>query len=240
MNTKQIFNAIWQRKWLVFWTAILGAFLAFDIMVLQPPMYKASSRVLVIQKQMAGQDIYAVSKSAQYLSQVLREAVYSDDFFNKTIKASDGELEMENFPANFKDRREKWEDTVKVGVARDLGLVEIDVYYPHQEKARQINLAVTEVLAKEHQSYHGAGDKVEVRVLDYSAVSDNPSALRLWLVTLLGLIIGFLAGCFWAFKKSESGGLEKPADSSFGPAPGQPASQPEQIEYQEPINGLPF
>lgn len=235
MDTKQILNIIWQRKWLVFWTTVLGLFLAFDIMVLQTPMYKASSRVLVVQKQVAGQDIYAVSKSAQYLSQVLKEAVYSDDFFNKTIQASDGEVEPQNFPTNLKDRREEWEDTVKITVARDLGLMEIDVYYPRQEKARQISLAVTKILAEEHQAYHGAGKNVEVRVLDYSAVTDAPTTLRLWITTLLGLLFGLLAGSLWAVRKNIKDSIQQ----------NQLQSQEEnltnqEVDYQEPIDGLPF
>ncbi len=197
MIIKQILDEIWQRKWFVFWTMFLGAFLAFDIAVLQTPMYKAGSRVSVIQKQVAGQDIYTISKSAQYLSNILKEAVYSDSFFNKMIAISEGEVEAQNFPLDSKKRREKWKDTVEVFIDRDLGLMEINVYYPRQEKARQINLAIAEVLVQEHQFYHGSGQNVEVKVLDYPIVADAPSTFNLWMASFLGLIIGFLMSGFW-------------------------------------------
>ncbi len=213
MTIKQIFDAIWQKKWLVFWTSVLGAFLAFDIAVLQTPMYRADSRILVIQKQVAGQDIYTISKSAQYLSSILKESIYSDSFFNKVIALSEGEVEAQNFPAKIKDRRKKWEDTVNVVITRDLGLMEISVYYPRPEKARQISLAIAEVLSKEHQFYHGADNNVEVKVLDYSTVTDSPIALQLWLISLMGLVIGFLSGSFWVIRKQL--GQEKEARPDY-------------------------
>lgn len=80
MNFQESIKVIYRRKGLVFWLAVLGAVLAFDLVVLFPPKYRADSRILVIQKQVEGQDIYSVSKSAQYLTGILKESVYSDSF----------------------------------------------------------------------------------------------------------------------------------------------------------------
>ena len=73
MSLKETLNLIYQKKWLVFWLTVLGAVLFFDLMVIQEPQYKASSKILVVQKQVAGQDIYTISKSAQYLTRILKE-----------------------------------------------------------------------------------------------------------------------------------------------------------------------
>jgi len=201
MDFKETIKIILQRKWLVFWMAVLGAVLFFDLMVIQTPDYEASSKILVIQKQTNGQDIYTVSKSAQRLAQILREAIYSDSFFEKVLE-SPYEIEVINFSADPEKRRKEWKKTVNVTIGRDLGLMEIDISYPRQEKAEQISRAITSALKQNHQLYHGAGDNIEMRILDYPLVDKKPNSLRLWLGTLLGAIVGFLAGAVIAFRKS--------------------------------------
>lgn len=202
MTSKQIFQTISKKKWLVLWTTLLGAFLFFDFTVINPPQYKANSRVLVIQEQVAGQDIYAISKSAQYISKVLKEGIYSDTFFDKAIASSDS-LNNENFPKKTKERREAWEENIEVAIERDLGIMSINTYRSDKEEARQLSLAVTETLVNNHKFFHGADKNIELKVLDYSLASNRPVMLRLWIITLIGAILGFSAGVFWAFKKEE-------------------------------------
>jgi capsular polysaccharide biosynthesis protein len=216
MDFKEIIKLILEKKWLVFWLTVLGAVLAFDLMVIQEPQYKAVSRILVIQKQAAGQDIYTISKSAQYLTGILKEGVYSDSFFEKILE-SDNQLKESDFPALTKERREQWQKDVKINIVRDLGVMEISVFNSQQEKAGQISQAITQVLEKNHQFYHGAGDRVELKVLDQPLVSQEPITLGLWIGTILGGLIGFLAGLFWVLRKKyqqEASFLER-VDYSF-------------------------
>jgi len=65
----------------------LGAVLFFDLMVIQEPQYKSNSKILVVQKQVSGQDIYTISKSAQYITKILKEGIYSRCFFEKIISS---------------------------------------------------------------------------------------------------------------------------------------------------------
>ncbi len=201
MTLKQTIKIIYQRKWLIFWITVLGAVLAFDLAVFQTPEYKAVSKVLIIQKQTAGQDIYSVSKSAQYLCRVLKEGIYSDSFFEKVISLS-GQVNQSDFSLESKERRKQWEKAVKVKIIRDLGVIEIDVFYPEKEKAEQINLAIDNVLEKNHQFYHGSGQNVELRILDKPLVSEKPVTLNLWAVTILGALIGFFLSSVFVLRKA--------------------------------------
>lgn len=200
MNYKEAVKIIFGKKWLVFWAAVLGAVLVFDLMVIQAPNYKSNSKILVIQKQVAGQDIYTVSKSAQYLARILKEGIYSDSFFEKIIESPYG-VEEADFPLKPKERRKEWEKSVRAIIVRDLGVMEINVFYPEKEKAEQISRAITDVLSAEHTFYHGGGENVVLRILDKPLVSEKPITFNLWLGSVLGALLGFLLGSGWALRK---------------------------------------
>lgn len=200
MDFKQVFKIIRQKKWLVFWATVLGAVLVFDLMVIQVPRHKASSKVLVIQKQVAGQDIYTVSKSAQYLTRILKEGIYSDSFFEKIIQSPYG-VEESDFSPKPKERREEWEKSVQTIIVRDLGVMEINVFYPDKEKVEQISRAITNVLLVNHSLYHGGGENVVLRVLDEPLVSEKPITFNLWIGLFLGALVGFLTSIGWVLRK---------------------------------------
>ena len=199
MDFKEIIKTIYQKKWLIFWSTLLGAILVFDLAVIQKPQYKATSKILVVQKQVAGQDIYTISKSAQYIGQILKESIYSDSFLDKIFE-SPYKIEGSYFPSQLKQRRKEWARSVKIQILRDLGVIEIDVFYPQKDKAEKISQAITAVLKEDHQFYHGAGENVSIKILDNSLVSQRPIKPNLLLSLILGAIIGLSIGLAWSFR----------------------------------------
>jgi len=191
MTINEIIKIIFRRKWLIFWLLLFGAVFAFDLSVIQTPQFKASSKILIIQKQTQGQDIYTISKSAQYICRVLKEAVYSDSFFDQILKTSD-KISKEDFPLK---------DKTDIKILQDLGVMKIDIYSPTAEKAEEINKAVTNALVINHADYHGADNNVELKILDRPAVSQKPNKPILWLNTLIGALIGLVFGLMLAFYK---------------------------------------
>ena len=199
-NIKETINIIKEKKWLIFWLTIFGAVLFFDLLVIQPPKYKASSSILVVQEQVEGQDIYSISKSAQYICQVLKEGIYSDSFFDEIIKSS-YQIETNDFPEKLKERRKEWYKSIEVKIVRDLGLIEINTFYSDKEKTKNLSMAVTSVLKDNHDFYHGSGDKVELKILNNPLVSEKPVSINLWLGTFFGALLGFCSSLFWIFRK---------------------------------------
>jgi len=200
MNYRETINIIKQKKWLIFWLTIFGAVLFFDLLVIQPPKYKASSSILVVQEQVEGQDIYSISKSAQYICQVLKEGIYSDSFFNKVIGSSD-QIKTNDFPEKLKERRKEWQKSVEVKIIRDLGLMEINVFYSNKEKTENLSMIVTDVLKNNHDFYHGSGENVKLKILNSPLVSEKPISINLWLGTFFGALLGFCSALFWIFRK---------------------------------------
>lgn len=200
MNYKETVNIIKEKKWLIFWLTIFGAVLFFDLLVIQPPKYKANSSILVVQKQVEGQDIYSISKSAQYICQVLKEGIYSDSFFDKVI-ASPYQVELIDFPEKLKERRKEWQKDVEVKIVRDLGLMEINVYYSDKEKTKNLSMAITESLIDNHDFYHGSGENVKLKILNNPLVAEKPVSINLWLGTFLGALLGLFSSLLWIFRK---------------------------------------
>jgi len=212
MTFNQTIKLLYKKKWLIFWLTVLGAVLAFDLAVIQTPQYKASSKILVIQKQVSGQDIYSISKSAQYLSRILKEGIYSDSFFEKVIE-SPYEVKADDFSSEVKKRRKEWQKDVEVSIVRDLSIMEIDVFHPQREKAEQINQAIVSILIDEHRFYHGGGENVELEVLDYPLVNSKPSIIYLWISLILGALAGFLISISWVLGKEQKHVLKEEASS---------------------------
>ncbi|MFH1388370.1 MAG: Wzz/FepE/Etk N-terminal domain-containing protein [Patescibacteria group bacterium] len=200
INYKETIRIIKEKKWLIFWLTIFGAVLFFDLLVIQPPKYKASSSILVVQEQVEGQDIYSISKSAQYICQVLKEGIYSDSFFNKVIGSSD-QIKTNDFPEKLKERRKEWQKSVEVKIIRDLGLMEINVFYSNKEKTENLSMIVTDVLKNNHDFYHGSGENVKLKILNSPLVSEKPISINLWLGTFFGALLGFCSALFWIFRK---------------------------------------
>lgn len=196
-----ILQSISKHVWLIFWLSLFGAVLAFDVSVIQTPQYSATSKILVIQKQTQGQDIYSISKSAQYLTRVLKEGVYSDSFFNQVIGSTD-KISRDDFPQGDKEKRKAWEKNIKIAITQDLGVMEITVLSESTDKIKDINQAIANNLVVNHKYYHGAGDNVEVKILDQPFSDEKPATPVLWLNTVIGALIGLLISLLIIFRKN--------------------------------------
>jgi len=113
----------------------LGGSLFFDLMVIQEPQYKSNSKILVVQKQVYGQDIYTISKSAQYITNILKRRNFILMFFFENILLSPYGIEANDFSEYFKKRRKEWEKSVKVLILRDTGVMEINVFLSSKRKS---------------------------------------------------------------------------------------------------------
>jgi len=200
MDFQEMITTIYQKKKLIFWITVLGALLAFDLAVIQTPKYQSNFKILITQKETTGQDIYTISKSAQYLMQVLEEGIYSDDFFYKVISL-DNQIEEENFSPIAKERRKEWQKIIEVQSVRDLGVLEINIFYPEKDKAESLGQTIANVLKSDHSFYHGSKENVELKILNSPLVSSSPVRTWLWLETILGAFIGFLFGSILALKE---------------------------------------
>ncbi|MFA5184666.1 MAG: hypothetical protein WC456_04040 [Patescibacteria group bacterium] len=164
--------------------------LTLGISLLFPLKYGAKSRLLVIQNT-SGNDPYTISKSNEYLGNLFAQVVYSGSFYNLTVSSA-YDIDKSYFSGTYNDQIKKWQKTVNTKTLADTGIVEINTYHTNPYQARQIALAVIDVLMNKNSNYQGNGEGIKVNVIDQPLVSAypvKPNLLQNLIVALTGSLL---------------------------------------------------
>ncbi len=160
----------------------------------QPLKYSAKSKLLVIQNTREV-DPYTVSKSNEYLGNLFSQVIYSSSFYDLTLD-SQYNIDRSYFTGSASRQQKIWKKTVKAKSLSNTGIIEMQVYHPDPYQAKQIALAVNDVLMNKNFNYQGMGDTVRVSVIDQPLISSyptNPNPLtNFFLSIIFGLAFGFL------------------------------------------------
>jgi len=192
MEFKAFLNLIGKRKPLIL-LAIFAFFIIFiGSSLLSPLRYRATTRLLVVQTGNTG-DAYSISRSNQFLSNVLAEVVYSNSFFEQVL-ASGYNIDKNIFSADPNENMKRWKKIASAQAISDTGTIVINTYHENPYQASQINQAIAFVLKTKHSLYHGLGDKVLVKVIDKTMVSNWPVKPNLILNGILAIVLGFISG----------------------------------------------
>lgn len=168
---------------------ILSAVLTF----IQPFKYSAKSKLLVVQKFPSETDAYVMSRSNEYLSTVLAKVIDSNSFFDDVMN-TEFDINRSYFSGDSTEQMKLWENTISAQPIADTGIINIAVYHKDKYQAEEISKAINSVMIAKHTNYHGAGDKVEIKLIDGPAVSTMPVKPNI----ALNLAAGLLAGCLFA------------------------------------------
>lgn len=179
------------RNALIITLVFLILTLAFTLA--RPLKYRSSSRLLVMQDYSAQSEPDAASKSAQYLSNIFSEVVYSSSFFNEAM-SSDFNIDKNYFNKNDEKRQKQWNKMISAKAISDTGIIDIDVYHTNKEQADQISQAIGYILKTKHNLYHGGGDKVSVMIIDKPITSNWPVRPNILVNLILALVFGLCAG----------------------------------------------
>ena len=179
---------------------LLGS-LSFLFLVINEKNFKVQTDFLIVQNQNEGQDYYTLSKSAEYLGNVLGESVYSELFVDEIVKT--GKVDSEFLPFDKKERMKEWSKMVNVNRNPQLGMITVSVLNNNQKTASDISDGIAEVLTKKNYLFRGNGQDIEVRILTGPIVEKNPSFLNLFLVIVGGFLIGAILSIAWLYYKNE-------------------------------------
>lgn len=164
------------------------------------PLYRATTRVLVIQKTSLTLDMYKASQSAERLA-ILYAKIIKSSAFLKDVLNSGFPINKKYFSAQEKDLRKKWARMVDSRVSTDTSIIEINVYHPQKEEAERIAQAIIYVFSKQSRKYYNLGDDVNITLLDTPLVSEKPVKPSLLLNLILSFFIGLvISGIFIAWK----------------------------------------
>lgn len=204
MSENNFFGNRLKKNWkFVFYTALLTAVAAFDVSLLLPIKYQSEASVIVIQKQTSDSvDAFSATKSAEYLSDILLKAIYTDGFLNDVLGSPFDIKKV--FPADAEERKKEWMRTVKIKKINNTGIINVVVLDESKQEAEKIAKAIAWNLSENGQKYHGGGDRVEIKLIDGPVTPFNPAWPKLWLNTLLGIFMGILGAgmIIWTYPNS--------------------------------------
>lgn len=173
---------------IVFVFFILSAIVTFA----QPLKYRADSRLLVVQKMGYTSDAYSVSRSNQYIGNILAQVVNSDTFYEDVMNS--GHINAGIFSQDATKRKKQWENTVKTRALSDTGMINIYTYHQDKGIAGGLNESIASTLKLKNGQYHGMGENVEIKIIDNTTVSKWPVKPNIIVNLLLGIIAGIIAG----------------------------------------------
>lgn len=177
--------------------AVLGIATAF----LAQDRFKASADFMVSSAR-DGQDYYTATRSAEYMSRVLGEILYSESFIAAMVNT--GRVDADFLPRDKKDRLETWSETLRVKKNSELGFIRVSLAGGSNRDVAKTSQAIIEALDRDGGELFGNGsDKVNVRLLSGPIIERNPSASMLALIALSGLVFGFFSNFAWRLAKEE-------------------------------------
>ena len=192
------FSKILRRKaGTIFTIVFVSVMLTVGVSLLFPLRYGSESRLLVVQNT-AGSDPYAISRSNEYLGNVLSQVVYSGSFYNMVLESSYN-IDPAYFNTTYRDQLKIWNRTVKTRTVGDTGIIEINVYHVNPDQAQQISLAINDILINKNSLYQGGGQSVKINVIDQPIVSSYPVKPNIPQNLALALFGSLLMAIFYAY-----------------------------------------
>ncbi len=188
---------------------LFGAF-SFLFLVTTQKNFCSSADVLISQNQL-GTDYYSLSQSANYLTNILTQSMYSEKFLDEVEAKS-------NFPTTFLSNNKvqqikKWQKIIQIKNNSHLGIMYIKVFGNTQYQTKKLSEAVLDILVNHNSFFLGQDHNITVRVLSGPIVEKNPSFLQIVITSISGFIVGILFFLFFLiyreeYKKQENGQIE--------------------------------
>ena len=193
-----LMNIIRQKR-----QTLISIFLIFMVIGLvlflsQDFKYGAKSKILIIQGGAEKVDPFSVSRSVEYLSDLLSKVVYSYSFY-ESVMSSDFNIDEQYFGETSNKKMKIWKETVSAKSLDDSGIININVYHKDPYQAKQIALAVNHVLMTSHQNYHGLGTSVKINVIDQPVASSYPIKPNLLYTLVIIIAVSLFFGLTYIY-----------------------------------------
>lgn len=193
---KDLLTIIRDNKRIIISSGIVLMSIFFFISTLMTQQYRSDIGLIIIQKQEDKVDAFAAAKSAEYLSNILSRAVYTDSFIDSVLNSD--QLKSK-FPADREERKEEWKAVVEVNKINNTGIIEISVYDSSRNYVKLLSERIADVFVQDNSKYHGGSDKIGVNIIDGPTVTAKPARPNIWINSLFGLIVGFFSSIAYLY-----------------------------------------
>jgi uncharacterized protein involved in exopolysaccharide biosynthesis len=198
MKIREFIQLLGDKKWMIILFGFLLAALTFWGAIVANKNFKAQADILIVQNQNGYSDYYALSRSADYLSQVLTESIYSEKFVQKVSEKNIINID-DILPKNKSEKLKKWNQMVEVTKKSDTGILSIETYGVTPTEAIQISEAVLKVLTEDYYIFLGRGQDLDVRVLSGPILEKTFGTFGLVFIVFGGFVIGCLLAIVWFY-----------------------------------------
>jgi capsular polysaccharide biosynthesis protein len=177
---------------------IICALIAFIISALLPAKFQSDIQLIVIQKQGVEKvDAFSATKSAEFLSGIFSEAIYTTSFFNSV---QDAPFEVRRQFSKDPEKREKeWNKFITIKKVNNTGILSISVVDQSRKTAEETAKAIAHVLTTNSEAYHGGADRVEVRLIDGPNTPLRPTVPHILQNTILGAFFGMIGAMIFIY-----------------------------------------
>jgi capsular polysaccharide biosynthesis protein len=174
--------------------SVVIAFLIISALVsfIQPFQYSTEAKILVVQNFSSSIDPYNMTKSNEYLTNVLSQIISTNSFFIEVMNAGFN-IDQDYFSADSRKQLDEWNKTVSADAISNAGIINIAVYHTDKYQSDQIMRAVIQVLKAKHAEYHGSGNNVEIMAINQPVISNFPVKPNFVMNLFLGLAVGLLS-----------------------------------------------
>ena len=186
-------------RWrLIVASMVIFALIAFIISTILPAKYQSDISMIVVQKQSSEKvDAFSATKSAEFLSNIFSNVIYTTSFFNSV---QDAPFEVKrDFSHDPEERERQWENFIDVKKVNNTGIINISVFDTSRTTAEETAKAIAYILTTNSEEYHGGGERVDVRLIDGPNTPLRPTVPHILQNTIVGAIIGIILAIVFVY-----------------------------------------
>lgn len=186
-------------RWrLIVASMVIFALTAFIISALLPAKYQSDVSMIVVQKQSSEKvDAFSATKSAEFLSNIFSNVIYTTSFFNAV---QDAPFDVKrDFSHDPEEREKEWKKFISVKKVNNTGIIHISVFDISRSEAEETAKAIAYILTTNSEEYHGGGERVEVRLIDGPNTPLRPTVPHILQNTVVGTMIGIVIAIVFVY-----------------------------------------
>ena len=194
---------------------LAGALLAagsFLFLVISQKNFRADTDILIAQNQANVSNYYAYSQSADYLTSLLTQSIYSQKFLSEV--GASGKVSSPFVFGDSTQQLKEWKKIVAIKNNSNLGIMSVTIYADSSQQATEISNAVVNVLTNDNSFFLGQGQNVGIRILSGPLVEKNPTFSQIAMSAGGGFVIGVLLVLLWEMYREERKNKESLAADS--------------------------
>jgi len=192
-------------------TAILaGLFLgavSFLVLIVSQKSFRSSTDMLIVQNQEGTADYYAMSRSVDYLSNILSQTIYSEKFLDETVAT--GKISAGLFSGDQAQKLKTWQKIISIKKNSTAGILSLEVFGDTVKQTKDISDGALDVLINKNSMFLGANQNLKIQILSGPIVEKNPSVEQIVLASLAGVVIGMILVFMFALYRSQIGNIKE-------------------------------